>query len=74
MNKFAIRLLTLAIFAMASAAVPMSAPAKAATENSTTAKKKHKKMNPESGQMRAPATSSQYPPNMSEDPSRRVSY
>jgi hypothetical protein len=74
MNKFAIRLLTLAMFAMASAAVPMSAPAKAATENSTTAKKKHKKMNPESGQMRAPATSSQYPPNMSDDPNRKISY
>ena len=43
MYKFAIRLLTLAMFAMASAAVYVVAPAKAATENGTTVKKKHKK-------------------------------
>ncbi|MGA7480573.1 MAG: hypothetical protein WBW26_01700, partial [Bradyrhizobium sp.] len=76
MHKFAIRLLTLAMFAMASAAVYMVAPAKAATENGTTVKKKHKKarVNSESGQMRAPATSSQYPSNMSDDPNRKISY
>jgi hypothetical protein len=74
MNKSAIRLLTLAMFAMASATVHMIAPAKAATENGTTAKKKHKKVHSESGQMRPPATSSQYPPNMSEDPNRKISY
>jgi hypothetical protein len=76
MYKFSIRLLTLAMFAMTSAAVYMIAPAKAATENGTTVKKKHKKarVNSESGQMRAPATSSQSPPNMSDDPNRKVSY
>jgi hypothetical protein len=76
MRKFAVRLLTLAMFTMASAAVYMVAPAKAATENGTTVKKKHKKarVNSESGQMRAPATSSQYPSNMSDDPNRKVSY
>ncbi|MFZ0763429.1 MAG: hypothetical protein WAN01_05935, partial [Bradyrhizobium sp.] len=63
MRKFAIRLLTLAMFAMASAAVYVVAPVKAATENGTTVKKKHKKVHSESGQMRAPATSSQSPPN-----------
>ena len=74
MRKSAIRLLTLAMFAMASAAVYVAAPAKAATENGTAAKKKHKKVHSESGQMRAPATSSQYPPNMSDDPNRKISY
>lgn len=76
MHKFAIRLLTLAMFAMASAAVYMVAPAKAAAENGTTVKKKHKKttVHSENGQMRAPATSSQYPSNMSDDPNRKISY
>ena len=40
----------------------------------TTVKKKHKKVHSESGQIRAPATSSQSPPNMSDDPNRKVSY
>jgi hypothetical protein len=74
MRKSAIRLLTLAMFAMASAAVYMVAPANAATENGTTVKNKHKKVHSESGQMRTPATSSQNPPNMSDDPNRKVSY
>jgi hypothetical protein len=74
MNKSAVRLLTLAMFAITSAAVPLITPAKAATENGTTVKKKHKKMNPTGGQMQAPTTSSQSPPNMADDPSRRVSY
>jgi hypothetical protein len=74
MNKSAIRLSTLVMFAMASAAVPMIAPAKAAAEDSTTVKKKQKKVNPESGQVRAPTTSSQYPPNMADDPNRKISY
>ena len=74
MNKSAIRLLTLAMFAMTSAALPLIAPAKAATENGTTVKKKHKKTSSDGGQMRAPTTSSQYPPNMADDPSRKISY
>ena len=76
MTKLAIRLLTLAAFAMTSLAAPMVAPAKAATDGSTPAKnkKKHKKMNSTAGQMRAPVTSSQAPPNMADDPSRKVSY
>jgi hypothetical protein len=74
MNKSAIRLLMLVMFAMTSLAVPMVVPAKAATDGSTPAKKKHKKMNSTSGQMQAPMTSSQSPPNMADDPSRRVSY
>ena len=74
MNKSAIRLLTLAMFAMTSAALPLFGPAKAATENNTTVKKKHKKTSSEGSQMRAPTTSSQYPPNMADDPSRKISY
>ena len=74
MNKSVIRLLTLAMFAMTSAALPLFAPAKAASENSTAVKKKHKKTSSEGSQMRAPTTSSQYPPNMADDPSRKISY
>ena len=72
MTKFAIRLLTLAFFAVALTAVPMNAPAKAATDSSTTAKKKHKKISPAGAQ--APTASSQYPRNMSDDPERKTSY
>jgi hypothetical protein len=74
MNKSAIRLLTLAMFAIASATVPMIAPAKAATDDSTTVKKKHKKMSPAGPQTQTPTASSQIPRNMSDDPSRRMSY
>ena len=74
MSKSAIRLLMIAIFAMASAAVPAVVPAKAATDGSTAVKKKHKKMNSSAGQMHAPVTSSQAPPNMADDPSRKISY
>ena len=71
MTKFSIRLLTLACFAVALAAVPVSTPAKAATRrHATTVKKKHTKMHP-AGQMQAPAAS-QYPRNMSEDPDRKA--
>jgi len=72
MSKFTIRLLTLAIFATAVAAVPMLTPAKAATSNSET-KKKHKKISP-NGAAEAPRSSTQYPPNMSDDPGRKVAW
>jgi hypothetical protein len=71
MNKFAIRLLTLVLFAMASAAIPVIAPAKAATDGSTPVKKKHKRISPAGTEAQTPKTSSQYPPNLSDDPSRR---
>jgi hypothetical protein len=74
MTKLAIRLLTLTVFAMTSLALPVVVPAKAATDGSTPAKKKHKKMNSTAGQMHAPVTSSQSPPNMADDPSRKISY
>jgi hypothetical protein len=72
MPRFAIRLLTLGLFATALGAAPMTAPAKAATDTSTPVKKKHKKINPAGAQAQTPAT--QYPRNMSEDPDRKTSY
>jgi hypothetical protein len=74
MNKSAIRLLMLVMFAIASAAVPVVVPAKAATDGNTSVKKKHKKMSPAGTEAQTPRTSSQYPPNMSDDPSRKISY
>jgi hypothetical protein len=73
MNKSAIRLLMIAVFAIASAAVPVTTPAKAATDGSTAVKKKHKKMSPAGTEAQTPK-SSQYPPNMNDDPSRKISY
>jgi hypothetical protein len=37
-------------------------------------KKKHKKMSPAGTEAQTPKTSSQYPPNMNDDPSRKISY
>jgi len=73
MSKLAIRLLTLAIFATAAAAIPMVTPAKAATSTGE-AKKKHKKMNASGAAIQAPRPSTQYPPNMSDDPGRKVAW
>ena len=75
MNKSAIRLLVLAMFATAVAAVPTLGPAKAATDGNTT-KKKHKRASSAGSEAQAPRTSSQpqSPPNMADDPSRRVGY
>ena len=72
MPRFAIRLLTLGLFVAALGTVPMTAPAKAATDASTAVKKKHKKIKPTGAQVQTPAT--QYPRNMSEDPDRKTSY
>jgi hypothetical protein len=72
MNKTAIRLLVLAMFATAAAVVPTLGPAKAATDGST--KKKHKRVTPAGSEAQAPRTSSQYPPNMADDPNRKISY
>jgi len=64
--------LTLAIYATALAAAPMVTPSKAAAETSTAVKKKHKKTNPRSSYIEAPRNSTQAPPNMSDDPARKV--
>jgi hypothetical protein len=73
MSKAAIRLLMIAMFAMASAAVPVVVPAKAATDGKAV-KKKHKRTNSAGSEAQTPRTSSQYPTNMSDDPSRKVGY
>jgi hypothetical protein len=75
MIRFAVRLLTLGLFAAALGAVPVIAPVKAATDASTAVKKKHKKMSPAGSEAQAPkSSSSQYPPNMADDPNRKISY
>jgi hypothetical protein len=68
MTRFAIRLLTLAMFAVASFAAPMVAPAKAATDGSTPVKKKHKKMGGAGTQAKTPAA----PHSTSDDTDRRT--
>jgi hypothetical protein len=70
MRNFAIRFVTLAIYATAVVAVPMVAPARAAAE-STQIKKKHKKINPGSSNNAAPRFSNEIPRNYSDDPDRR---
>jgi hypothetical protein len=70
MRKFAIRLLTLAVYATASVAVPLVAPATAATQG-THAKKKHQKIRPASSSA-APRVSNGTPRNYSDDPDRRA--
>ena len=71
MRMFAIRLLTLAMYATALVVVPLVAPATAATDGSTETKKKHHKMNPKSSRIEAPS-SNPFPRNMSEDPDRKA--
>jgi hypothetical protein len=73
MNKSAIRLAVLALFAMATAAVPMVSSAKAAADGTSTVKKKHKKTNHAGSEAQAPKGASQIP-NMADDPNRRMSY
>ena len=73
MSKFAIRLLTLAIYATALAAAPMVTSSKA---ESSKAVKKSKKIH-RSSSVDAPRPSSQARPNSNnpyDDPDRKVSY
>jgi hypothetical protein len=74
MSKFAIRLLTLAMYATALAAAPMVTSSNAAAETSKAAKSK--KIHRSSG-VDAPRPSSQARPNSNnpyDDPDRKVSY
>jgi hypothetical protein len=71
MGKFAIRFLTLAVYAAAVVAAPVVIPARAAAE-STQIKKKHKKINPRSSTVQAPRISNEIPRNYSDDPDRRA--
>ena len=74
MSKFAIRLLTLAIYATALVAVPTVTPAKAAADGSQEMKK-HKKTH-KSLRIEQPNKSSNQAPyaNPNDNPDRKVSY
>jgi hypothetical protein len=70
MSRFAIRLLTLAMYAATLVAVPMVTPAKAATDSSKEMKK-HKKKIHSSASVGAPKSSSPFP-SMYDDPDRKA--
>jgi hypothetical protein len=74
MNTFAIRLLTLALFAMSSAAIPMIVPSKAAAATSKTKKHKAAKSSGGMTQSRSSGSTGQSPPNLADDPARKVGY
>jgi hypothetical protein len=71
MSKFAIGLLTLAVYATSLVAVPMVTPAKAATESSKQMKK-HKKIHRSPGIANARSPSANPFPPMDEDPDRKA--
>lgn len=70
MSRFAIRLLTLAMYATALVAVPMVTPANAATNGSKEIKK-HKKMTQRSPAIHDRRSDNPFPP-MDEDPDRKA--
>jgi hypothetical protein len=70
MSKFAIRLLTLALYATALVVIPMVTPAKAATNSSKQIKKKMTHRNPGIANTRSPSASP-FTSNMYEDFDRR---
>ena len=70
MSKFAIRLLTLAMYATALVAVPMVAPAMAAEHSKEM--KKHKKIHRSPGIANARSPSANPFPPMDEDPDRKA--
>ena len=71
MSKFAIRLLTLAVYATSLVAVPMVTPAGAAAESSKQIKK-HKKIHRSPGIANARSPSANPFPPMDEDPDRKA--
>jgi hypothetical protein len=73
MSKFAIRLLTLAVYATTPAVVPMVTPAKAETSSSKHLKKHKKQKSPGIGDPRSAgqAWPKTWPPPMYDDPDRR---
>jgi hypothetical protein len=75
MRKFAIRLLTLSMYATALVVVPMVAPATAATDSSTEVKKHKKKIHRSPRVDDARSSSQARPslfPSMYEDPDRKA--
>jgi Ni/Co efflux regulator RcnB len=72
MRKYAIRLLTLAIYATALVAVPMVTSAKAAADGKEMT---HKKKHHRSSRIEEPRSSTQAPyANPNDNPDRKVSY
>jgi hypothetical protein len=74
MRKFAIRLLTLTMYAMALAAVPVMTPAKAATDGTDVQKHKkkiHRSARVDNARSSGQAKPSLFPP-MYEDPDRKA--
>ena len=75
MRKFAIRLLTLTIYATALVAVPMVTPAKAAADSSKQTKQKKKQSgSPGIGDPRPSSQARPNPSNPYDEPDRKVSY
>ena len=71
MSKFAIGLLTLAVYATALLAVPMVTPATAAADSSKEMKKHNKKIHRSPGIANARSPSANPFPPMDEDPDRK---
>jgi len=72
MSKFAVRLLTLAMFATALVLVPMVTPAKAAAESAKEMKKHKKKIHRSPGIANARSHPDNPFPPMDEDPDRKA--
>jgi hypothetical protein len=72
MRKFAIRLLTLAIYATGLVAAPMATPASAATDSGKEMKKHKKKIHRSPGIANARSPSANPFPPMDEDPDRKA--
>ena len=73
MSKSAIRLLIMAIYAMALVVVPMVTPAKAAPNGGEETEKNKKKIQKSPGISDSRSSSPSWPPPMSDDPDRRPS-
>jgi len=71
MRQFEIRLLTLAMYATALAAVSFATPAEAAVDSGKVTKR-HAKRSHSSTHVEAPRSYHEVPPNMSDDPARKV--
>ena len=72
MSRFAIRLLTLAMYATALVAVPMVTPARAAADSSKQMKKHKQKIHRSPGTANAGSPSANPFPPMDQDPDRKA--
>lgn len=71
MRQFAIRLLTLAMYTTALATASFATPAEAAADNAKETKR-HMRKNHSSTRVEAPRSRLEVPPNMADDPARKV--